>query len=82
MRRLKLYTWSVLAILAVILIAAEFSLSLKYFIMTKLAAMAILLIAGYHIRYYTDVMDADIDFLESFIKENDDESDDDENQNN
>lgn len=81
MRRLKLYTWSALAILAVILIAAEFSFGLKYFVMIKLAAMVILLIAGYHIRYYTDVMDADIDFLESFIKEDDDESDD-ENQNN
>ena len=81
MRRLKLYTWSVLAILAVILIAAEFSFSLKYFVMVKLAAMAILLIAGYHIRYYTDVMEKDIDFMESLIKEDCDESEDDENHN-
>lgn len=73
MRRLKLYTWSLIAILAVILLASELSIDLEKFIMVKLAAMAVLLVSGYQIRHYTDIMDKDIDILENFIKVDDSE---------
>lgn len=78
MRRLKLYAWSVLAILSVMFIACEIrSFSPGEFILSKLIAFAILIWAAFHIRKYTDVMEKDIEKLEELIMPEESEEDND-----
>lgn len=68
MRRLKLYAWSVLAIISVMFIACEIrSFSPGEFILSKLIAFAILIWAAFHISKYKDVMEKDIEKLEELI---------------
>lgn len=68
MRRLKLYAWSVIAIVSVIFIACEMQeLKADVFAASKLIAFCVLIYSAFNISKYKDVMEKDIEKLEELI---------------
>lgn len=77
MRRLKCYGWTLLILLSVMLIASEIDAELDEVITFKLFGFLCMILGGWRLRKYRDIMDKDIEKLEDMLdaKYDDDEMD-------
>lgn len=76
MRRAKCYLWTLLILASVILIASSISGELSSVILIKVFGFLSMILGGWKLRKYRDIMDSDIDKLESLMDVQDDEYED------
>lgn len=67
MKRIKCYTWTVIVLISVMIIAAEIDVAMDLAIAIKLSGFGGMILAAYKLRKYRDIMDEDIEWIESKI---------------